>query len=126
MENENIENENQVAPEAPASPVEPEKPTIEENPYDSIIAEQREQISALMDANRQLTEQVTSLINSGAQITHEKAAPVEKPVKPVAQAGEFSNVYGGNKTPLSELNPPSLADDTDWSLEGLACDIGKR
>lgn len=126
MENENIENDNQTAPEAPATPPEPAEPATDANPYDSIIAEQREQISALMDANRQLTEQVTSLINSGAQITHEKAAPVEKIAKPIAQSGEFSNVYGGNRTPLSELNPPSLADDTDWSLEGLAGDIGKR
>lgn len=125
MENENIENGNQTAPGAPVTPPEPAEPVTEENPYDSIISEQREQISALMDANRQLTEQVTSLINSGAQITHEKAAPVEKTAKPVAQAGEFSNVYGGNRTPLSELNPPSLADDADWSLEGLAGDIGK-
>lgn len=97
-----------------------------ENPYTSIIEEQRAQISALMDANKNMSEQITNLINSGAQISHKEEAKEPKKGYQTLQAGEYAPVYGGGENPLSELNTPALSDDTDYSLEGLATDIGKR
>ena len=114
-------------PPAPAEPIAPAEPVAPvENPYNSIIEEQKAQIAALMDANKSLTEQVTNLISSGAQISHTESPKSEKNAKPTVSAGEYAPVYGGGENPLSELNTPSLADDSDYSLEALAGEIGKR
>ena len=133
MENENTNTTAPAEPAAPAEPVAPVEPIAPaepvapaENPYNSIIEEQKAQISALMDANKSLTEQVTNLISSGAQISHTESHKTEKTIKPIVSAGEYAPVYGGGENPLSELNTPSLADDSDYSLEALAGEIGKR
>ena len=68
----------QASESAPAAP---------ENPYDAIIEEQKAQIAALMDANKSLTEQVTNLISSGAQISHTEPAQQTKTVKQVVSSG---------------------------------------
>ena len=132
MENENIENIHESDTGVMAFDVTPHEqeadtaPAAPENPYDAIIEDQKAQIAALMDANKSLTEQVTNLISSGAQISHDIPAQQAKAVKPVASAGEYTPVYGGGENPLSELNTPALSDDTDYSLESLASEIGKK
>lgn len=132
MENENVNVTAPAEPIAPAEPTAPVEPTAPaepaapvENPYNSIIEEQKAQIAALMDANRQLTEQVTNLITSGAQISH-TGTPKQTATKHAATAGEYAPVYGAGENPLSQLNTPSLADDNDYSLEGLASEIGRK
>ena len=133
MENENI-HESDTGVQAfemefdstPANEPEPQDtPRAPENPYTAIIEEQKEQIAALMEANKNMSEQITDLINSGAQISHKEEAKETKGYKTL-EAGEYAPVYGGGENPLSELNTPALSDDADYSLEGLAADIGKR
>lgn len=133
MENENI-HESDPGGRAPGSefeakpanePEPQDTPKAPENPYTAIIEEQREQIVTLMEANKNMSEQITGLINSGAQISHKEEAKEPKGYKTL-EAGEYAPVYGGGEKPLSELNTPALSDDADYSLEGLANDIGKR
>lgn len=76
------------------------------NAYDSIIANQNDQIAALIAQNKSLTDQITALVNSGAQI---------------GQGAGTRQV-----TPMQQFNTPSLQSNDDWSLEALAKDIGKR
>ena len=89
------------------------------------MTEQKAQIAALMDANRNMSEQITNLINAGAQISHKDEGKEPKGYKTL-EAGEYTPVYGGGENPLSELNTSALSDDTDYSLEALADGIGKR
>ena len=101
-----------IQPEPPAvQPVPPEPvqaapvQSTHENPYDTIIKEQTEQINALIAHNESLTAQINALIKNGAQI--QQSQPIV-----------------GN--PIGALNTASLASDEDWSLEALAKDIGKK
>ena len=113
MENEN----NAQQPEPQQEPQQPENQQQEPqnaaqqaqavNPYQSIIDGQNEQIAALIAANQALTQQVTNMIQSGAQLGG---------VQPVPQTQQATQ----------QFNAPSLATDEDWSLEGLASEIGKR
>lgn len=95
-----------VAPEpAPANepvtkPVAPEPEQA--NAYDSIIKQQTEQINALIAQNQSLTDQMTKLIQNGAQI------------------GQPQQV-----TPLQQFAPPALSDNDDWSLEALGREMAK-
>ena len=79
------------------------------NPYQSIIDGQNEQIAALIAANEALTKQVTNMIPSGAQLGG---------AQPVTQTQQAQ--------PTQTFNAPSLAIDEDWSLEGLASEIGRK
>ena len=107
MENENTaiepiieQTEPQTAGEAPKS---------ETNVYETIIAQQQAQIDALTNQTNTLTQQITNLIQSGAQLGMQ-AAQDTQPAQP-AQA----------------FNPKSLAEtDSFLSMEDLAKDIGKR
>ena len=75
------------------------------NAYDSIIAQQTEQINALIAQNESLTNQLTQLIKNGAQI---------------------GNRQQYVQDPIANLNGVALSDNDDWSLESLAKDIGKK
>lgn len=86
-------------PVQPAAP-EPVQPTNAR--YDSIIQQQTEQINALIAQNQSLTDQMTKLIQNGAQI------------------GQPQQV-----TPLQQFAPPALSDNDDWSLEALGREMAK-
>lgn len=99
-----------VTPAAPAQPAAPE-PTQPAAPepaqptnagYDSIIQQQTEQINALIAQNQSLTNQITQLVQGGAQINTAQQA---------AQPAAVS--------PMQQFNPPALSDNDDWSLEAL-------
>ena len=92
-----------VAPEPHAAPAAPEPPA---NAYDSIITQQTEQINALIAQNQSLTNQITQLIQSGAQI-NQGNAPASNPMQ-------------------QAMMNPSLQNQDDWSLESLAKEIGKK
>ncbi len=95
-----------AAPEPSAKPEPPAAPEPPANAYDSIIAQQTEQINALIAQNQSLTNQITQLIQSGAQI-------------------HSGNVPAANQMQQAMLNP-SLQSSDDWSLESLAKEIGKK
>ena len=88
---------------APAQPAAPEPP----NAYDSIISQQTEQINALIAQNQSLTNQITQLVQNGAQIG-----------QPTAQTQQVN--------PLQQLNPPALSENDDWSLEELGREMAKE
>lgn len=94
----------QAQPEPEQVQTEPE-PVTKPNAYESIFEQQNEQIQALIAQNKSLTDQITQLIQNGAQI---------------------GNVQARNVSPVQQFNQIALSDDEDWSLESLAKDIGKR
>ena len=86
--------------------VQPEpEPVTKPNAYESIFEQQNDQIQALIAQNKSLTDQITQLIQNGAQIGNAQAHGV---------------------SPVQQFNQRALSDDEDWSLESLAKDIGKR
>lgn len=93
-----------VAPEpvAASEPVAVVSEPEQANAYDSIIQQQTEQINALIAQNQSLTDQMTKLIQNGAQI------------------GQPQQV-----TPLQQFAPPALSDNDDWSLEALGREMAK-
>ena len=76
------------------------------NPYQTIIEQQQAQIDALIAQTTALNSQIINMVNSGAQFNDNNPAQPTQPVQPV--------------------QPVSLSDDTDYSLESLAKEIGKR
>ena len=97
------------------------EPPQQANAYQSIIDEQNAQIAALMAQNSSLNAQITQMVQSGAQFSQPQQ-PQQMPqvsnnwtVQPM-QAGAGANMF----------NPPSMALDTDVSLESLAKEIGKK
>lgn len=97
------------------------EPPQQANAYQSIIDEQNAQIAALMAQNSSLNAQITQMVQSGAQFSQPQQ-PQQMPqvgnnwaVQPM-QAGAGANTF----------NPPSMALDTDVSLESLAKEIGKK
>lgn len=93
----------------PVSEPQPEPEPQQVNPYQTIIDQQGEQIAALIAANQALTQQVTNMIQNGAQLGG---------AQPVTQTQQAA--------PTAQLNTPSLASNDDWSLEDLAKEIGKK
>lgn len=91
--------------------VEPEptpEPTQTENPYQSIIEQQNEQIAALIAQNESLTGQITKLIQSGgAQLNSGTVEPINTEPEP---AYDLKKYY----------------DDDDLSLDALGKMVGKR
>ena len=116
----------------------PEQPQVPDA-YTAIIEQQQAQINALIAQTNAQSAQITQLIQNGGQFpaqTHQQAvknammnpaaftAPMPQP-----QAVEFPNVYQPEDlqaAPNAAWQPPSMLDDRDYSLEGLAADIGKR
>lgn len=104
------------------------------NAYEAIIAQQQEQINALIAQTQAQSEQITRLVQTGGQIHQQPApAPAPQPVQPprgqapVSQPlnAQYPNYYEPS-TSMGKFNPAPLADDRDWSLEGLASEIGKK
>ena len=78
------------------------------NPYETIIAQQQAQIDALIKQSNSLTQQITNLVQNGAQLN---AQP--------AQTKELE--------PQSAFNPKSLAEtDSFLSMEDLAREMAKK
>ena len=76
------------------------------NTYEYIIEQQQEQINALLNQTKTLNEQIVSMVANGAQFNQQQPQPQPQP--------------------QSNPMPPSLSDDADWTLEGLAKEIGKK
>ena len=73
------------------------------NAYETIIAQQQAQIEALITQTNTLTQQITNLVQNGAQLPSQPAKP------------------------QNAFNPKSLAEtDAFLSMEDLAKEIGKR
>lgn len=106
MEDENI---TAAADPEPMQATEPESEPMQANPYESIIEQQQAQIAALMEQTKTLNAQIVNLVSSGAQLNQTQQAPQQAP-----------------QQQMQSFNPNSLADDKDWSLEGLAEQIGKK
>ena len=97
------------------------------NPYQSIIDQQNAQIAALMAQNNALNQQVTQMVQGGAQFNQQAQQQQAQQAQQVGQnwaaqpVQQFPPVYGGN-----DGMPLSLAADIDVSLESLAKEIGKK
>ena len=88
---------------------EPQQEQHAASPYETIIEQQKTQIDALIEHTEQLNAQIAQMIRGGAQLR---------------------DVHNGGKTEPSAtdavaFNPVSL-EDSDYSLEALGKEIGKR
>ena len=90
------------------------------NAYEGIIQQQQEQINALLAQTKCLNEQIVSMVNNGAQFT-QQTQPQRQPqqiMQPQPQYQPFAQ---------PAFNPMSLASDgQDFTLEGLAKEIGRK
>ena len=98
--------------------------------YESIIAQQQAQIEALIAQTNAQSEQITRLVQGGAQITQVQQQPQQGfiPQQPQPQPMEFPNVYqpyDAQAASNANWKPPSMLDDQDYSLESLGKEIGK-
>ena len=93
---------------APQPAIQPQTAPQPQNAYDSIIAQQQAQIEALINANNNLTQQVTQMVQNGAQFYQQQPAPQQMNVLPN----------------FGVMQP--LQNNEDYSLEALAKEIGKR
>ena len=110
MENENITEA--VQPETTEPQTQIEQPTNNNTPnaYETIIAQQQAQIEALIAQSNTLTQQITNMVNNGAQFNSQPAQTQQTQVQPT-----------------QTFNPKSLAEtDSFLSMEDLAKEIGKR
>ena len=113
MENENINEA--VQPETTEPQTQIEQPTNNNTPnaYETIIAQQQAQIDALTNQTNTLTQQITNLIQSGAQLGVQAGLQAAQDAQPAQPAQAF--------------NPKSLAEtDSFLSMEDLAKEIGRR
>ena len=109
MENENINEA--VQPETAELQTQIEQPSNNNTPdaYETIIAHQQAQIEALITQTNTLTQQITNLVQNGAQLPSQPAQPIEQP------------------KPQNAFIPKSLAEtDAFLSMEDLAKEIGKK
>ena len=111
-----------TAPEQSQQPQQPQQAA--ENPYQVIIDQQNAQIAALIDRTNALNAQITKMVQGGAQISQPAQPVAVTHAQPQQQPQEFPPVYDGG-SPMQQFAPPSLASEQDWSLEGLADQIGK-
>ena len=91
----------QPAQPQPAQP----QPAQPQSAYDSIITQQQAQIEALINANANLTQQVTQMVQNGAQ---------------------FYQPQSAQQVTHMPTNMVPLQDNEDYSIEALAKEIGKR
>lgn len=95
-----------------------------------IIDQQNAQIQALMQQNAALNSQVVSLVQNGGQLTGAQAPQqtVQQPIQPnpqyPTQVQQMAQL-GAQPDPFAGMTPPSLSSTEDYSLEGLAAEIGK-
>lgn len=95
-------------------------------PLDSIIQQLQAQNAALMQQNEALNAQVVKLINGGAQVNTQPQQQRPAPVQQMPAQVQQMLSMGAQPDPLGVINPPSLADGQDWSMEGLAGEIGGK
>ena len=95
-------------------------------PLDSIIQQLQAQNAALMQQNEALNAQVVKLINGGAQVNTQPQQQQPTPVQQMPAQVQQMLSMGAQPDPLGVINPPSLADGHDWSMEGLAGEIGGK
>lgn len=106
MDNEATNTNEQIEQEAQA--VQPESEPTQTNAYETIIAQQQAQIDALIKQSNTLTEQITNLVQNGAQLNAQ-------------------HVQQTQPEPQSAFNPKSLSEtDAFLSMEDLAKEIGKH
>ena len=111
-------------PQMPQIPQQPQQPQMPQA-YQSIIDQQNKQISALIAQNQALTGQITQMVQGGAQFAQPVMQVQQAPQQTFTpQQGQYPPVYECNQTNM--FNPAALADDKDYSLEGLAEQIGKK
>lgn len=105
--------QNQPEPTAQAEPIAQPEPQAQApqpaNAYESIIEQQQQQITALMEQTKMLNEQIVNLVNNGAQL-----------------GGKGAQQPQGIRSPSQQFNQPSLEGQEDFTLESLAKDIGKK
>ena len=105
--------------------------TQDVNAYETIIAQQQAQINALIAQTNAQSAQITQMVQNGAQFTqsqndYESRFQYAQNFAPIqATPQQFPNYYDP-ASPMQQFNPPSLAQQGDFSLEGLANEIGKR
>ena len=80
------------------------------NAYAEIIAQKDEQINALIEQTKSLTNQITQMVQGGVQI----------------RDGEAGKANTANVSGAEQFNPRALSDDDDYSLEALGREIGKK
>ena len=85
------------------------------NAYESIIEQQQAQIAALMAQNDALNQQVTRMVQGGAQFTSQ--------ANTVFANGHTQQVAQPNTA--QQFAQGSLSNGDDWSLEALGKEIGK-
>jgi cell division protein FtsB len=95
-------------------------------PLDSIIQQLQAQNAALMQQNEALNAQVVKLINGGVQVNTQPQQQQPTPVQQMPAQVQQMLSMGAQPDPLGVINPPSLADGHDWSMEGLAGEVGGR
>ena len=95
-------------------------------PLDSIIQQLQAQNAALMQQNEALNAQVVKLINGGAQVNTQPQQQQPTPLQQMPAQVQQMLSMGAQPDPLGVINPPSLADGHDWSMEGLAGEIGGK
>ena len=95
-------------------------------PLDSIIQQLQAQNVAVMQQNEALNAQVVKLINGGAQVNTQLQQQQPTPVQQMPAQVQQMLSMGAQPDPLGVINPPSLADGHDWSMEGLAGEIGGK
>lgn len=95
-------------------------------PFDSIIQQLQAQNEALMQQNEALNAQVVKLINGGAQVNTQPQQQQPTPVQQMPAQVQQMLSMGAQPDPLGVINPPSLADSQDWSMEGLAGEVGGK
>ena len=78
------------------------EPASKPNAWDSIIAQQQEQINALMAQNQALTGQITQMVQGGAQFTQ------QAPQQPQPQQGREKNP-AGRPAPAAGVGGPAGA-----------------
>ena len=93
-------------------------------PLDSIIQQLQAQNAALMQQNEALNAQVVKLINGGVQVNTQPQQQQPAPVQQMPAQVQQMLSMGAQPDPLGVINPPSLADGHDWSMEGLEGEIG--
>ena len=113
MENENTNEAVQPETQEPQTPIEQPANDDTPNAYKTIIAQQQAQIDALIAQSNTLTQQITNMVNNGAQCNTQSYVPQG-----------YTQV---STQPQSAFNPKSLAEtDSFLSMEDLAKEIGKR
>ena len=93
-----------------------------------IIDQQNAQIAALMAQNAALNSQVVSLVQNGGQLTGTQMPQAQAPQQPnpqyPTQVQQMAQL-GAQPDPFAGMAPSSLSSTGDYSLEGLASEIGK-